>query len=631
MFKKKLNDQLLWFAHSLVILNSLVAMIATATGGVSISGELKEWHKVTLTVDGPMTSEGDKKVNPFTEILLDVQFTHESGSPSYLIPGYYAADGNAGETSASEGNKWRAHLSPDKSGSWTYTVKFKGSEQDGVTGKFEVAKTDKTGRDLRGKGRLHKVEGSRYMQFSGNKEWFLKAGADSPETFLAYEDFDGTRANNPKKCPLKTWSAHVKDWKEGDPTWKDGKGKGMIGAINYLASRGANAFSFIPYNAGGDGDNVWPHISRDEKLRFDCSKLDQWGIVFDHGTQQGMFLHFKLQETENDDLNNKKKEGPEQALDDGNLGPERKAYLREMVARYGHNLALNWNIGEENTQSIEQIVAQAKYLREIDPYGHLIVLHTYPSQHEKIYGKLIGKKDVLTGISMQNSDVRKSHEDALKWIKKSEASGHPWVVAFDESGNAGAGNSPDPDWPGMDEAIEKNKKSKKPQHIPTIDEVRSHTLWGTIMAGGTGVEYYFGYKLPENDLLAEDWRSRHKTWGYSGIALAFFQDNKIPFWKMNNHNDLLGGLKFKTAYVLAKKDEVYLVYSAEVSGSKKQNLSLDLSGTNKTYQVQWFNPREGGSLQQGTIKSVSGGGKVQLGLPPTDIGKDWVILLVPQQ
>ena len=36
------------------------------------------------------------------------------------------------------------------------------------------------------------------------------------------------------------------------------------------------------------------------------------------------------------------------------LGPERKLYCRELIARFGHNLALNWNLGEENTQSTEE-------------------------------------------------------------------------------------------------------------------------------------------------------------------------------------------------------------------------------------------------------------------------------------
>ena len=60
-------------------------------------------------------------------------------------------------------------------------------------------------------------------------------------------------------------------------------------------------FSFLTYNAGGDGDNVWPFVLRDDKLHYDCSKLDQWQMVFDHGTAKGMYLHFKMQETENDD------------------------------------------------------------------------------------------------------------------------------------------------------------------------------------------------------------------------------------------------------------------------------------------------------------------------------------------
>src|SRR5690606_8458592 len=144
-----------------------------------------------------------------------------------------------------------------------------------------------------------------------------------------------------KNAPLKTWGPHVRDWKPGDPTWKGGKGKGMIGALNYLAGRGVNAFSFIPYNAGGDGDNVWPFASHDDKLHYDCSKLDQWAVVFDHAQALGLYLHFKMQEQENDD------DGPA-SLDGGDLGPERKLYCRELVARFGHELALNWNLGEEN-------------------------------------------------------------------------------------------------------------------------------------------------------------------------------------------------------------------------------------------------------------------------------------------
>lgn len=39
-----------------------------------------------------------------------------------LASGYFAADGNAAQTSASSGDKWRAHLAPDKPGKWNYEV-----------------------------------------------------------------------------------------------------------------------------------------------------------------------------------------------------------------------------------------------------------------------------------------------------------------------------------------------------------------------------------------------------------------------------------------------------------------------------------------------------------------------------
>ena len=34
-------------------------------------------------------------------------------------------------------------------------------------------------------------------------------------------------------------------------------------------------------------------------------------------------------------------------MDGGNLGPERILYYRELIARFGYHLALNWNLGEE--------------------------------------------------------------------------------------------------------------------------------------------------------------------------------------------------------------------------------------------------------------------------------------------
>lgn len=606
---------------------------ANGSGTVAISGERKQWHKVTLTLDGPFAHEKDNNPNPFADYRMDVEFSHESGTPTYVVPGYFAADGNSGNSSVESGTKWKAHLSPDKVGKWNYTIRFaqgrhaaldktadsrKLSPYDGRQGSFSVDPTDKSGNDLRAHGRLTFV-GNRYLQFSGSKKYFLKAGADAPETLLGYADFDNTVAGKPDKVPLKTWAPHVKDWKSGDPTWKNGKGKGLIGAVNYLAGKGCNAFSFLTYNAGGDGDNVWPFVSRNDKLHYDCSKLDQWGVVFDHGTAQGMYLHFKLQETENDDHNRGKK-GPArvpESLDGGELGVERKLYLRELIARFGHNLALNWNLGEENTQTTAQQRAMSQYIHDVDPYDHNIALHTYPDQQEKIYRPLLGKGSVVTGFSLQNSNIKDTHVQTVKWVRESTRAGKPWIVAFDESGSAAHGQCPDIGYKGFD------GKDRTGKFIYTPNEVRKQTLWGTLMAGGAGVEYYFGYQFAENDLLCEDWRSRDQSWDYCRIALEFFRNNNIPFHEMENADELVGNSAHgNSRYCLAQAGQIYLVYLPD--GGKHQ---INLTKATGEFTVKWFNPRSGGTLSSASIKSVSAGAVVMLGEPPSDSQEDWLAIL----
>src|SRR5262245_36422024 len=86
-----------------------------AGGNVAISGELRQWHKVTLTLTGPESDE-TASPNPFLDYRLSITFTHASGAPVYTVPGYFAADGNAATSSATSGNKWRAHFAPDKTG-----------------------------------------------------------------------------------------------------------------------------------------------------------------------------------------------------------------------------------------------------------------------------------------------------------------------------------------------------------------------------------------------------------------------------------------------------------------------------------------------------------------------------------
>jgi hypothetical protein len=206
----------------------------------------------------------------------------------------------------------------------------------------------------------------------------------------------------------------------------------------------------------------------------------------------------------------------------------------------------------------------------------------------------------------------------LKWVTESAAAGKPWVVANDEQNPAEMGVPPDPGYAGHDGKAQQGGKSYN------LHDIRRLTLWGTLMAGGAGVEYYFGYRLPENDLVCEDWRSRDKTWDYCRIAIDFFREHRYPLQEMKNLDGLVGNTQHDNSkYCFGKRGEEYLVYLPD-GGSTE----IDLAGETGTFRVYWFDPRNGGPLALGSVAQVNGGGKASLGSPPNSPEQDWVVVLV---
>lgn len=602
------------FVFTIILLAVLFGTHSCSTdAGVKIRGELKTWHCVTLDIAGPDLSETDP-LNPFLDYRLDVVFSRNG--KSYRVPGFFAADGDAAESGASSGNVWRVHFTPDAEGQWNYEIIFltgsdisiagdltygKSLPAHGLTGSFTIEPSDKKGRDFRGKGRL--VKEGHYLRHAGNGEYFLKAGADSPENFLGYIDFDATwyggnrehrKGESAPNLGLHAYEPHIPDWNAGDPQWQGDKGKGIIGALNYLASKEMNSVYMLTMNILGDGDDVWPYTVRNERYRFDCSKLAQWEKVFQHMDSLGIMLHFVLQETENECL-----------LDAGYLDVQRKLYLRELTARFAHHLAITWNLGEEHHattwspygQTLTDTKKMAEYLMEVDPYDHFIVVHTHAGNHqrEKDMMPYLGYP-VLDGPSIQVGNPVDTYEQTLKWRKLSADSLHPWVVCLDETGPAWKGALPD---------------SEDPGH----DTIRHHVLWANLMAGGGGVEWYFGYRFEHNDLNCEDWRSRDILWDQTRYAVNFFREH-LPFFEMQPRPDLVRG-----AYCLALENQVYALYIPEGGEA-----ILDLSGSENTYSVFWFNPKSGGELQIGSKESVTGGGRVSTGESPSNRNGDWVCL-----
>ena len=85
---------------------------------------------------------------------------------------------------------------------------------------------------------------------------------------------------------------------------------------------------------------------------------------------------------------------------------------------------------------------------------------------------------------------------------------------------------------------------------------------------------------------------------------------------------LLGlALVQKGDFCLATPGQFYAVFLKNGAGT------LDLTNQTGSYAVQWFDPRNGGSLQAGAVTEVQGGSVQTLGTAPAAPGKDWVVVL----
>ncbi len=571
--------------------------ISAPVGGTGrVQGELNRWHGVTVDFEGPASSETGKP-NPFLHYRLNVTFTQ--GDAKYVVPGYFAGDGRGGP----EGSTWRVHFAPPTPGSWRYEASFRAGYQvnvstspdagsrtycDRALGQFTVAKSDKAGPDFRAADRgLLRNTGNHYLTFAGSGRPWVKGGPDIPENFFGYAGFD----NTPK--PRHRFEAHAVDWRPGDPDWDNGRGKRIIGAFNYIAAQGGNCVYFLPMNIGGDGKDTFPTIGDYEKTRYDNSKLDQWEIVFAHAQSLGIFLHFQLAETES---------GNENYHDGGQLGPQRKLYYRQMIARFGHHNGLEFDLGEENDYGPKRRIAFAAYLKAVDPYDHPVTTHTHTNKYEEFYGPLLGNADFdMTAFQGTHSGMAMA-EVIAQWRKRSAASGQKLAVSFDEP-----------------QKIENDAHDEKDGY----PNGRRNKMWPAYMSGAAGFEWYVqadggGHGL---DHRLEDFREMKPALNWAGHATRFL--GRLPLLDMTPSHGLAKQSKSGSTYVLAKPGEVYALYDDRTGAG----LRLDLTGISGVFDVRWFDPRHGGALQEGSVAAVTGGSVVELGSAPSNVDEDWVCLV----
>ena len=130
----------------------MLGMTTVCFAETQIEGKMKLWYPVIITLDGP---QADEQSSTFRNHRLDVTFSQ--GDRSLVVPGYFAADGDAANTGATSGDKWRVKFTPDAPGRWKYNVSFRVGQDvaasldpiagqpgtlDGMTGEFTVEPSD---------------------------------------------------------------------------------------------------------------------------------------------------------------------------------------------------------------------------------------------------------------------------------------------------------------------------------------------------------------------------------------------------------------------------------------------------------------------------------------------------------
>ena len=111
---------------------------APARAGVlpfRIDGEKKTWHPLAIRFTGPKSAE-NAEPNPFRDYRLTVTFAR--GVKSTHVPGFFAADGAAGESSAEAGDQWEVRFLPDAEGEWAFHAELVRGPDAAIRGETEA-------------------------------------------------------------------------------------------------------------------------------------------------------------------------------------------------------------------------------------------------------------------------------------------------------------------------------------------------------------------------------------------------------------------------------------------------------------------------------------------------------------
>jgi hypothetical protein len=554
-----------------------------ANDSIVVSGELQQWHAVTMTLEGPQANEQAAEINPRTDDAINVlcglvpvsaladetvtvacwqpqdfSFTasadvenpfniqlHASVSgpdgASFTIPGFYDGSGT-----------WKVRVAPTSEGKWSLTTTSDVPELNGKTVAFSCVKNPSP--KINGVLKVD-VDHPHHFVFSDGKRFFMQAyeydwlwalDAGKPDVSTIEKSLDLLARHGFNYVILNTY-AHDTKWR-----------KGKSGPDDYGPP------NLFPW----DGTNESPDHSR--------MNLDYWqhyDRVMTALMERGIQAHILIK------VYNKAVTWPEKS------SPEEEMFFRWIVARYAAYPNVIWDFSKEahNEKDVAYKQDCLKFIRDTDPYDHLITVHDDDAANDSgAYDKLTDfRTDQHHGNSKKktknSNQIGKIHDKILAQRRRRD-----WPVANVESDyECGPGGLNDKTFNGAMTA-----------------EATIRTLWDIAMAGGyTG--YYYTYTAW--DVI----RPLDEPRGYAYMKHFGEFWRGTEYWMLEPSDQLISD-----GYCLANPGREYVAYQ-----SKAQSFTLNLAGSAATLNGLWFNPLTGERRPAGPIAS----GRSTIN-PPNDWG-----------
>ena len=294
------------------------------------------------------------------------------------------------------------------------------------------------------------------------------------------------------------------------------------------------------------------------------------------------------------------------------LTDQRRLYLKNLIAMFGHHLALRWILCEENAPepndefSVNELTEIADFIRAWSFFQHPIAVHTDPNDQTIFQQILQNSRDPswLTSASLQ---VHRNYAPATESARQLfENFNRVAVVDLDEIGTDISGLTPG-----------------------NQDFMRRSILWDVMISGGN-MAWYCGYHAEPvgGDIRLEDFRTRDEMWNWTRHARQLVES--VPFWRMSPADHLVTGevlsSRFGEAEVFADPGLVYVIYFPESVNTG----SIDLRSvpSNARFLGAWYDPRTGEFT--GRTSWIQGGGVRDLPDAPNPDWNDWTFVMLRQ-